>query len=145
MTILRYEPLNHVMSLSDARSQLLRDSFVGPFGRAVQATNIMPVDVYETGESVVVKAFMPGLTPDELTISLDQQTLTMHGEPQQQALDGMRTILQERPTVAFTRTLSLPATVDAEKVQAELANGVLTLTLPKSEAARPRKIQIKAD
>ncbi len=140
----RYEPFSNVLSLREAMDQLFRDSFVAPFGLLTQTTNSMPVDVYETGDAFVVEAFMPGLTPDNLTISVEQQTVTIHGEPRAEDLDGMRPLVQERRVGAFTRTFTLPVAIAADKVQAELADGVLSLTLPKSEEAKPRKIQIKA-
>ncbi len=86
----RYEPFSNVLSLREAMDQLFRDSFVAPFGLLTQTTNSMPVDVYETGDAFVVEAFMPGLTPDNLTISVEQQTVTIHGEPRAEDLDGMR-------------------------------------------------------
>ena len=140
----RYDPISNALSLREAMDQLLRDSFVAPFGAPAQTTSSMPVDVYETDDAFVVKAFMPGLTPDELTISVEQQTVTIHGEPKAEDLQGMRLLLKERRLGAFTRTFTLPVLVDADKVQAELAQGVLSLTLPKSEALKPRKIQVKS-
>ena len=140
----RYDPASNVLSLREAMDQLFRDSFVAPFGPLAQTTSSMPVDVYETDDAFVVKAFMPGLTPDDLTISVEQQTVTIHGEPKAEDLQGMRPLLQERRIGAFTRTFTLPVLVDADKVQAELAQGVLSLTLPKFEALKPRKIQVKS-
>jgi len=119
-------------------------SFVAPFSQRAQATSPMPVDVYETDDVFVVKAFMPGLTPDDLTISVEQQSVTIHGEAKTEAMDDMRLLLQERRIGSFTRTFTLPVPVEADKVQAELRNGVLSLTLPKSEAIKPRKIQVKS-
>jgi HSP20 family protein len=139
----RREPFGGAMSLRDAMDQLMRDSFVVPFGRLGQTIG-MPVDVYETDAAFVVKASMPGLTADQLNISVEQQTVTIHGEPKVEERDGMRPLLQERRVAAFTRTFALPVPVDASKAQAELVNGVLSLTLPKSEASKPRKIQIRS-
>jgi len=140
----RYEPFGNVLSLRDAMDQLFQESFVAPFGRLAQTTSSMPVDVYETDDAFVVKASMPGLTPDDLTISVEQHSVTIHGEPKAEELGNLRPVLQERRIGAFTRTFTLPVLVDADKVQAELDNGVLSLTLPKSEAIKPRKIQVKS-
>ena len=139
----RYEPLSNVLSLRDAMEQLFQDSFVAPFGRLAQTTSSMPVDVFEIDDAFVVKAFMPGLTPDDLTIDVEQQSVTIRGEPKAEKMDGLRPLLQERRIGAFMRTFTLPVPVDADQVQAELSNGVLSLTLPKSEAVKPRKIQVK--
>ena len=140
----RYEPFGNVLSLRDAMDQLFQDSFVAPFGHLAQTTSSMPVDVYETDDAFVVKAFMPGLTPDDLAINVEQQSVMIHGEPKAEEMTGMRPLLQERQIGAFTRTFTLPVPVEADKVQAELSNGVLSLTLPKSEAIKPRKIQVKS-
>ncbi len=145
MAMMTYsEPFSNVLSLREAVDQLFRDSFVAPFGASARTTSSMPVDVYETDDAFVVKAFMPGLTADDLTISVEQQTVTLHGELKAEDLPGMRPLRQERRISAFTRSFTLPVLVDADKVQAELAQGVLSLTLPKSEALKPRKIQVKS-
>ncbi len=141
----RYEPFGNVLSLREAMDRLFEDSFVAPFGRLMQTTSIIPVDVYETEDAFVVNAFMPGLTPDDLDITVQQQVVTIHGEPKADDLNGLRPLVQERPTGQFTRTFSLPVPVDANRVGAEFRNGVLHLTLPKLEAARPHKIEIKAE
>ncbi|HSH82868.1 MAG TPA: Hsp20/alpha crystallin family protein [Herpetosiphonaceae bacterium] len=141
----RYEPFGNVLSLREAMDRLFEDSFVAPFGRLMQTTSIMPVDVYETEDAFVVNAFMPGLTPDDLDITVQQQVVTIHGEPKADDLNGLRPLVQERPTGQFTRTFSLPVPVDANRVGAEFRNGVLHLTLPKLETARPHKIEIKAE
>lgn len=139
----RVDPFAEMMSLRDAVNQLLEESFVSPF-RLLQPTNIVPVDVYETDEAFIVKAFMPGLTPDQLNISIEQNLVTIRGEPKTDQPDGLRPIRVETQLGPFTRQITLPMEIDAEHVQAELDNGVLTLTLPKLPEAKPRKIQIKA-
>jgi len=139
----RYEPFGNVLSLRDAMQQLLEESFVAPFAR-MQTTNVMPVDVYETDDAFVVRAFMPGLTANDLSISVEQRSVTIHGEPHSEDAEELRPIVRERPMGAFTRTFTLPVLVDAEKVQGELRDGVLNLLLPKAPSAKPRKIEIKS-
>jgi len=138
-----YQPFNNMLSLRDAMQHLLEESFVAPFAR-MQTTNVMPVDVYETNDAFVVRAFMPGLTANDLSISVEQRTVTIHGEPHSEDLHNFRAIVRERPMGAFTRTFTLPAPVEAENVQAELRDGILALTLPKSALAKPRKIEVKS-
>jgi len=135
------DPFSTVMSLKDAVNQLLADSFVASFN-STQSTSMFPVDVYETPDTFVVKAFMPGLTPDHVNIAIERNTVTIHGEPQRDDAQGFRTIWSETKFGPFTRSFNVPLTVDADKVQAALQDGVLTLTLPKAESVRPRKIQI---
>ena len=139
----RYDPISNALSLREAMDQLFQDSFVAPFGWLRQTTNSIPVNVYETDDAFVVQAFAPGLTADQLSISVEQGTVTLHGELKAEESNGLRPVLQERASGSFTRTFALPVPVDADKVQAELRDGVLSLTLPKSEAVKPRKIQVK--
>jgi HSP20 family protein len=108
----RYDPAANMVSLREAMDQLFRDSFVTPFGRLAQTTANMPVDVYETGDAFVVKAFMPGLTADDLQINVQEQIVTIHGEPKAENPEGMRPLLQERWIGAFTRTFTLPVSVE---------------------------------
>lgn len=140
----QYAPVGNALSLREAMNQLFQDSFVAPFGSLPQTAGSMPVDVYEADDAFVVKAFMPGLTADDLDISVQERTVTINGQPEAEELNGMRPLLKERRFGTFTRTFTLPVPVEADQVQAELANGVLSLTLPKSETARPRKIQISS-
>ncbi len=140
----RYDPFSNVLSLRDAMNQLLEGSFVRPFGSLIWPASFVPVDMYETGDAIVVKAYVPGFTSDQLNISIEQNMLTIHGEAQAEASNGMRPVWQETRLGTFTRRLALPVHVDASKVQAELENGVLTLTLPKAEWSKQRKIQITA-
>jgi len=140
----QYEPFSSVLPLREAMNHLFRESFVAPFDHLAQAASSMPVDVYELDDHFVVKACMPGLTPDELSVEIEQQSVTLHGELKAEQNNGMRPLLQERRPGAFTRTFTLPVPIEAGQVQAELSNGVLSLTLPKSEAIKPRKIQVKS-
>jgi len=134
-----------MLSLRDAMSQLLQESFVMPSAQGPRTTTIMPVDVYETGDAFVVKAFMPGFTAEDLQVSVQDRTVTIQGQPREDVPEGWRPVLRERSFGLLARSFTLPVPVDAGKVEAELVNGVLSLTLPKSEAHKPRKIQIQGN
>jgi HSP20 family protein len=140
----RFDPSNTIVSFREAMDQLVRDSFVAPFGLFAQGANVMPIDIYEGADSFVVRAFMPGLTPEDLEIHVQERTVTIQGEARTEEVDGLRPLLQERAPGRFTRTFTLPVPVQANQVNAELVNGVLNLTLPKSEGARPRRIQVRS-
>lgn len=103
-----------------------------------------PVDVVEHEDAFELRVELPGVKPDEVDISLDGNTLTVHGQRQfsdeKRKKDGYYRI--ERRYGEFRRTFTLPETVDGAAVAADLNHGVLTLRLPKRELARPRKIQI---
>ena len=101
----------------------------------------LPVDVRDEDEAYVLTAFVPGLTAEELNIQVLDDTVTIQGEYKQ---DENQYLLNELPSGAFERTLHLPTALDTEKAEANINNGVLTLRLPKSEAARPKVIKVAA-
>ena len=89
-------------------------------------------------------AELPGVKQEDLKISLENQVLTLRGEKKQVAEENTERVHRyERSYGAFERTFSLPSTVDAERIEANFADGLLTVTLPKAERARPRQIEIR--
>jgi HSP20 family protein len=101
-------------------------------------------NVFETAESFVVKADVPGVGEGDVTVAVEDDALVVRGERKADAPGGYKVHLRERAPVAFTRKLPLPARVDAEHVTATLTHGVLTVTLPKAKDALPRQIAVKA-
>ena len=104
------------------------------------------VDVRETGDALLVQAELPGLTVDDVDVRVENGVLTISGEKKQELEQdsedsGYR--LVERCYGRFERSFRLPRSVDAEKVKAEFANAVLTVTFPKAEEAKPRRIEVK--
>jgi HSP20 family protein len=105
----------------------------------------VPVDVYQTDETVVVKATTPGLKADDLQITITGDTLTIRGEiSEEHKEEGVTYHLRERRMESFSRSITLPAAVNADKSKAEFEDGVLKLTLPKVEGVKPKTITIKA-
>lgn len=101
------------------------------------------VDVEETEDAVFVRADVPGVEPKDIDVSLRGQTLTLRGRKEQQTEqtgEGFRRI--ERRFGEFTRDITLPAGVDADRIEARCRNGVLTLRMPKSESSRSRRVPI---
>ena len=104
------------------------------------------VDVAESEEALVLQAELPGITPEQVDVSVESGVLTISGEKKherEEGEEGSEYHLLERRYGRFERSFSLPRTVDPEKVDATFSNGVLTVTLPKVEAAKPRKIAVK--
>ena len=104
------------------------------------------VDVHESKDELVLQAELPGLGSEDVELSVENGVLTISGEKKQsreEGEEGSEYHLVERRYGRFERRFSLPRSVDPEKVKAEFANGVLTITLPKAEAAKPRRIEIK--
>ena len=98
------------------------------------------INVREEDEAYVLSALVPGIKSDELNIQVLEDVLRIEGEYK---ADGNQYLVRELPNGSFTRTLRLPAPIDAENVEAEVIDGVLTLKLPKAESARPKQIKIK--
>ena len=100
------------------------------------------INVREEDEAYILSALVPGLSSDELKIQVLEDVVRIEGEYK---IDDSNYLVRELPQGAFTRTLRLPALIDAEHVEAEVTNGVLTLKLPKAESARPKQIKIKSN
>jgi len=100
----------------------------------------LDINVREEEDAYILSALVPGLTPDDLNIQVLEDVLRIQGEYRADENDYL---VRELPNGSFTRTLRLPSVIDADKVEAKIANGILTLTLPKAESARPKKISIK--
>jgi HSP20 family protein len=102
----------------------------------------LPVDVYATPEEIVVRASLPGVPSDQVEINLEGDTLTIRGEIQPPSGD-VDYVIQERGHGVLSRTLTLNVPVNADQAEATFQNGVLTLTLPKAEELKPKKIEVK--
>jgi HSP20 family protein len=101
-------------------------------------------DVFEDQDAVKIVAEVPGVRPEDVKISLENNLLTIRGEKRQQAEEKTERVHRyERSYGSFERAFSLPTTVDPDKIAATYTNGILTVTIPKAERARPREIPVK--
>ena len=137
---------DRMMTLSRAMDDALGAS---ASGRGARSQLWLPVvDCYETENAFVIAADLPGVKPNQVDISFEQNTLTIAGnrEATVEAPEKgeLRLHLAERVSGQFARSIRLPEYVDAEKIDADYDNGVLTVTVPKAAAAKPRKISIKS-
>jgi HSP20 family protein len=102
------------------------------------------VDVFEDKDAVKIVAELPGVKPDDVKLSLESNLLTIRGEKKQEAEERSERVHRyERSYGSFERAFALPSTVDGEKISAEYQNGILTVTVPKAERARPREIPVR--
>ena len=102
-------------------------------------------DVFEDKESVKIVAEIPGVKPEDVRISVEDHVLTIRGEKKQVAEEtGERVHRYERSYGAFERSFALPSLVDTDRIEAKYDAGILTITLPKTERARPREIPVSA-
>lgn len=144
MTVIRWQPERDFLSLREAMSRIFDDAIVGaPDAGAGRVT--VPFDVLERDDAIVVKAPVPGFAADDIDVNVTADVLTVTGSHKESAEkeEGSYHVREWR-TGSFQRAMRLPAEVDTAKAEAEVRDGVLTLTLPKAEKVLPKKISIKA-
>jgi len=147
MSIERWQPLSELMSLRQAMDRLFEDSFVRPSRGLVTLSEIAApaLDVYQTSNEVVVKAALPGLKPEDVNIDITGETLTIRGESKaEQEIKKEDYLYKERRYGSFSRSVILPSGLKTDKAEATMENGILTLTIPKLEEVKPKKISVKA-
>ena len=145
--LVRWEPFRDLISLREAMDQLFEESFVRPRTEwlAPVGAETLAVDMYETDDAIVVKSAIPGIKPEDLDISIANDSLTIKGETKfEEEVQEELFIRQERRYGSFCRSLTIPMPVVADKAEAEFENGILTLRLPKAEEVKPKAIQVKA-
>jgi Molecular chaperone (small heat shock protein) len=130
-------------------NSFLEDAFnSGPFSSedngALTSAWLPACDVFEGRDAVKIVAEVPGVRPEDVKISIENSLLTIRGEKQQQAEETAERVHRyERSYGTFERNFALPTTVDPEKIDASYSHGLLTVTIPKAERARPREIPVK--
>lgn len=141
MAMERRERWRETLPLRTAIDRLLEDAVVR-LGSA--AAREVPVDLTETEEGFEVRAALPGVRPEDIALTVENQTLTIEGEwEREETRADQRWHLRERARGRFARTLRLPSPVDGTRVRAEVERGVLTVFLPKAPAAQRRRIPIR--
>jgi HSP20 family protein len=103
---------------------------------------VMPMDAYRHGEEFVVNFDIPGVDPDSIDLTVEKNVLTVTAQRSWQPAEGVQVLANERPQGSFSRQLFLGESLDTERISANYNNGVLTLTIPVAEAAKPRKVEI---
>ena len=151
-SLIRWEPFRDLVSLRDRMDRLF-DEFSGrgwptqgwPTEEGLTAGVWNPaVDVYETKESIVLKADLPDVKKEEVDISVEGNVLTLRGERKREKEVKEKDFYRmERSYGAFSRSFTLPGSVDADKIEADFAGGVLKVTLPKREESKPKQIKVK--
>jgi HSP20 family protein len=147
MAIERWQPFSELMSLRQAMDKLFEDSFVRP-SRALAALGEVAapaLDVYQTANEVVVKATLPGVKSEDVSIDITGDTVTIKGETRaEQEIKKEDYLYQERRYGSFARSVVLPGGLKTDKAEATMEDGVLTLTIPKAEEVKPKAIKVKA-
>ena len=141
--ITRWNPVREMITWRDAMDQLINENYVrNQDYRRQSVAWQLPVDAYADEDAIVLIADVPGLKPEELQITMESNTLTIRGELKNR-LEGRNYLLSERATSHFERIMTINTPIDSNKIEAEFENGVLTLTLPRAEANKPKQIAVK--
>ena len=146
MAIVRWtDPFREFAHLQDRINRVFADSYGNQEGLTASNAWVPPVDIFQNGEhEVVLKAELPDMTREQIDITVDNGTLTIKGEKKfSNEVKEEQYHRVERRYGSFSRSFSLPTTVDANKVAAEYKNGVLTVHLPMREEAKPRQVKVE--
>jgi len=142
----RFEPFRGVSTFQDQINRFFNEAF----DHSSDEANLTPwapsVDIYETEHQLVVKADLPDIKPEELDIRVENNILTIRGERKfEKKVDDNNYLRVERSYGSFSRSFSLANTVNTEAIQADYKNGVLTLSIPKREEAKPKQIKVHVE
>jgi HSP20 family protein len=142
-TIARWVPFRGVSTLQEQINRLFPDSFQPNTEESSLSAWAPAVDIYETEHELVVKADLPDVDPKNLDIRVETNILTIRGERKfEKKVNEENYLRVERAYGSFARSFTLSNTVNAEAIKADYLDGVLTLTLPKREEAKPKQIKV---
>ncbi|MBI4443351.1 MAG: Hsp20/alpha crystallin family protein [Acidobacteria bacterium] len=144
--MIRWEPLRELATMRDRMNRLFDPYPRGWCDDEGLATSLWnpPVDVYETNESIVIKADLPEVAPNDVDIAVQGNTLTVRGERKRESEINEKDYHRvERSYGTFARSFTLPATIDADKIEANFSQGVLKINLPKREESKPKQVKVK--
>jgi len=147
MAIVRLDPFRELAAMQDRINRIFGEAARRDDDLFTRGDWMPAVDIYENDkQEVVIKAELPGMKKDEIDLRLENNTLTIRGE-RKRASDTRDEQYHrvERAYGSFSRSFALPATVDHSKVGADYSDGILTITLPMKEEAKPRQIQVKVN
>jgi HSP20 family protein len=143
MKLVRWDPLQEFVALSNRLNRTINDPFTQRTEDSFGAW-APPVDILERQDHLVIRAEVPGIRKEDMDVRIENGVLTLHGERKEEKdVKDQSAHLMERVYGSFTRSFSLPTTVDATKVTATYKDGVLEVMVPKVETATPKSVEIK--
>ncbi len=145
--LIKWEPMMGLSRISDVFDRMMEDFFSTDTRLSEPVSNLIPLmNIEELKDAYKISLEIPGMEKDDIDIQLKDNVLTISGEKKEESKSEEGTFYRrERRFGKFVRSVSLPNDVNAEKIEAEYKNGVLTLTLPKTEEAKPKKIAVKSE
>jgi HSP20 family protein len=146
MAVVKWDPFREFISIQDRMNRMFEQTLSRSRAEDGAATSTWtpPVDIYETPDTIVIKAELPGVSREDIEIQIDDNTLTLKGERRFSKDVQEESYLRiERTYGSFHRCFTLPATIQQEKIRAVCRDGVLELALPKAEGSKPKRIAIE--
>ncbi len=143
-TITRWNPFRELSAMQSVMDRMFDDAWRGEWPNRLVGFESPALDIHENDKAYTVVAPLPGINPDQINVRLQNGVLTISGEIQSpEVKEDSKVVVQERYYGKFSRSVTLPQSVDSDKVEATYENGVLTLNLPKVPEAQPKQIAIK--
>jgi HSP20 family protein len=147
MALIRWDPFQEMSALQERMNRLFSDVRAQAPVRGeeiVQGAWIPAVDIFETNEAIVLKAELPGITAQDISVEVKDNTLTLKGEKKfEKEVKEENYHRVERSYGSFQRAFTLPGTIHQEKVKAKFKDGILEITLPKVEEAKPKQVKVE--
>jgi len=142
-TIMRWQPFRNLSSLQEQVNRLFESNFPSRGSESTLTAWAPAVDVYETENELVIKADLPDVSDKDLDVRVENNMLTIHGERKfEQKVKEENYLRMERSYGSFTRSFSLPKSVNTEAIKAEYKDGVLNITLPKRAESKPKQVKV---
>lgn len=141
----RLNPLSEALTLHDAMNQLFAQSFVQPTWSAGRSSSLTaPIDVFEHEQNYHVHVLLPGISPEDIELTIQGNTLTFRGQFQSpiKAEQQVIWLAQEIASGSFERSVTFPKPIDSEHIETQYADGLLKLTVPIHESSRPKRINV---
>ena len=144
MQLIRWDPFQQLVAMNNRLNRTINDPYTPRTEDAFGAW-APPVDIFEKDDHLVIRAEIPGVQKEDMYVGIENSVLTLHGERKQETeVKEENAYRMERVYGTFTRSFTLPTTVDGAKVTATYKDGVLEVTVPKAETAKPKRVEIKA-
>ncbi len=147
MALVRWDPFRDLVTLKERMDRLFEDTFAR--SRSIEESLAPgswspPVDIYETDENIVLKAELPGIERKDITLEVKENILTLKGDRKfEKEVKQENYHRVERSYGSFQRSFSLPSNIKRDRVEAEFKDGILEVTLPKAEVAKPKQIKVE--
>lgn len=143
--VTRYNPFNEVVSLREAMDRLFADSFITPTaGGQFLSNRGIGANLFETSEGFILQIPMPGVQPENVEITAQQDTLSLKWETKVSVPEGATALWQGFQSGQYQQSFTLPSSINSERAEAHYSDGVLTLNLPKAEHAKARTVKVNA-